>query len=94
MSRCRSIPAAWACWPATTSRARRTWGFRWSAWACFTGRDTFCSGSTGTDGSSEEYLQTDVNQLPMQPAIGVNGEPVMVEIETRGGLDLAPRCGG
>ena len=28
----------------------------------------------------EEYLQTDVNQLPMQPAIGVNGEPVVVEI--------------
>jgi starch phosphorylase len=32
----------------------------------------------------EEYLQTDVNQLPMQPAIGQNGEPVVVEIETRG----------
>ena len=33
----------------------------------------------------EEYLQTDVNQLPMQPAIGKNGEPVVVEIQTRGG---------
>lgn len=33
----------------------------------------------------EEYLQTDINQLPMQPAIGVNGEPVVLEIETRGG---------
>jgi glycogen phosphorylase len=33
----------------------------------------------------EEYLQTDVNRLPMQPAIGENGEPVVVEIETRGG---------
>ena len=33
----------------------------------------------------EEYLQTDVNQLPMQPAIGTNGEPVVVEIQTRGG---------
>ena len=32
----------------------------------------------------EEYLETDVNQLPMQPAIGVNGEPVVVEIATRG----------
>jgi starch phosphorylase len=32
----------------------------------------------------EEYLQTDVSQLPMQPAIGVNGEPVVVEIATRG----------
>jgi starch phosphorylase len=33
----------------------------------------------------EEYLQTDVNQLPMQPTIGENGEPVVVEIATRGG---------
>jgi glycogen phosphorylase len=32
----------------------------------------------------EEYLQTDVNQLPMEPAIGANGQPVMVQIETRG----------
>ena len=34
----------------------------------------------------EEYLQTDVNQLPMQPAIGHNGEPIVVEIATRTGL--------
>ena len=33
----------------------------------------------------EEYLATDINQLPMQPAIGTNGEPVVVEIQTRGG---------
>ena len=34
----------------------------------------------------EEYLQTDVNQLPMQPAIGQNGESIVVEIATRTGL--------
>jgi starch phosphorylase len=34
----------------------------------------------------EEYLQTDVSQLPMQPAIGANGEPVVIEIRTRGGV--------
>src|SRR5580692_10388862 len=33
----------------------------------------------------EEYLLTDVNQLPMELAIGKNGEPVVVEIQTRGG---------
>jgi starch phosphorylase len=33
----------------------------------------------------EEYLETDVNQLPMQPAIGANGLPVQVEIATRSG---------
>jgi len=31
----------------------------------------------------EEYLVTDVNQLPMEPAIGANGAPVTVQIETR-----------
>ena len=33
----------------------------------------------------EEYLQTDLNQLPMEPAIGTNGQPVNVQIETRSG---------
>ena len=33
----------------------------------------------------EEYFQTDVSQLPIEPAIGRNGEPVMVQIETRNG---------
>src|SRR6266581_6909253 len=31
----------------------------------------------------EEYLETDVGELPMELAIGTNGEPVMVQIETR-----------
>jgi starch phosphorylase len=33
----------------------------------------------------EEYIATDVSQLPMEPAIGANGTPVTVEIETRSG---------
>jgi glycogen phosphorylase len=33
----------------------------------------------------EEYLHNDVTQLPMEIAIGKNGEPVIVQIETRGG---------
>ncbi len=33
----------------------------------------------------EEYLQTDLNHVPMEPAIGKNGEPVTIQIETRGG---------
>jgi glycogen phosphorylase len=33
----------------------------------------------------EEYLDTDVNQLPMEPAIGTNGEPVTAQVETRSG---------
>ncbi len=33
----------------------------------------------------EDYLQVDVNQLPMEAAIGKNGMPVTVQIDTRGG---------
>ena len=33
----------------------------------------------------EEYLEIDINHLPMEPAIGTKGEPVMVQIETRSG---------
>src|SRR5262249_27674677 len=33
----------------------------------------------------EEYLQTDVTQLPMEAAIGKDGTPVAVQIETRSG---------
>ncbi|MBI2818075.1 MAG: alpha-glucan family phosphorylase [Acidobacteria bacterium] len=33
----------------------------------------------------EEYLETDVSKLPMEHAIGTNGEPVMVQVDTRRG---------
>ena len=33
----------------------------------------------------EDYLELDTAQLPMEPAIGKNGEPVFVQIETRSG---------
>src|SRR5579871_4247103 len=33
----------------------------------------------------EDYLDTDVTQLPMEPAIGKNGRPVIIQIDTRSG---------
>lgn len=33
----------------------------------------------------EEYLQTDVNHLPMEPAIGPSGQPITIQVETRNG---------
>jgi len=33
----------------------------------------------------EEYLETDVNQLPLETAIGKSGRPVVVQIQTRSG---------
>ncbi len=50
----------------------------------FYGQGYFLQRLDGGGWQREEYLETDVNQLPMQPAIGVNGEPVVVEIATRG----------
>jgi glycogen phosphorylase len=51
----------------------------------FYGQGYFLQRLDETGWQREEYLQTDVNQLPMQQAIGVNGEPVVVEIATRNG---------
>ena len=50
----------------------------------FYGQGYFLQRLDTTGWQHEEYLETDVSQLPMQPAIGVGGEPVVVEIATRG----------
>jgi starch phosphorylase len=51
----------------------------------FYGQGYFLQRLDSSGWQREEYVQTDVNQMPMQPAIGQSGEPVTVEIETRGG---------
>jgi starch phosphorylase len=51
----------------------------------FYGQGYFLQRLDATGWQREEYIQTDVNQLPMQPAIGQNGEPIAVEIRTRSG---------
>src|SRR5580658_1903776 len=51
----------------------------------FYGQGYFLQRLDDTGWQQEEYLATDISQLPMQPAIGVNGEPVVVEIQTRSG---------
>jgi starch phosphorylase len=37
----------------------------------------------------EEYLDTRVENLPMEPAIGIDGKPVTVSIDTRAGILMA-----
>ena len=39
----------------------------------------------GTGWQTEEYIDVDLTQLPVEPALGQNGEPVQVSIETRTG---------
>jgi starch phosphorylase len=51
----------------------------------FYGQGYFLQRLDPTGWQQEEYIRTDINQLPMQPAIGVSGEPVAVEIHTRSG---------
>src|SRR5579871_1294771 len=51
----------------------------------FYGQGYFLQRLDDTGWQLEDYLQTDVNQLPIQPAIGANGEPIVIEIQTRSG---------
>jgi starch phosphorylase len=50
----------------------------------FYGQGYFLQRLDHTGWQHEAYVATDINHLPMQPAIGVNGEPVVIEIATRG----------
>jgi starch phosphorylase len=52
----------------------------------FYGQGYFRQRLDGSGWQQEEYIQTDIIQMPMEPAIGANGEAVMVQIETRSGL--------
>jgi len=51
----------------------------------FYGQGYFRQRLDKTGWQQEEYLQTDLNQLPMELAIGASGQPVNVQIETRSG---------
>ncbi len=51
----------------------------------FYGQGYFRQRLDATGWQQEEYIETDVSQLPMEPAIGTNGAPVTVQIETRSG---------
>jgi len=50
----------------------------------FYGQGYFRQRLDRTGWQHEEYLHTDVTQLPMEPAIGKTGEPITVHIQTRG----------
>ncbi len=85
----RSIRAAWAFWRAITSRARPTSDIPLVGIGLFYGQGYFRQHLDVNGWQKEEYLPTDVNQLPMEPAIAKNGEPAVVRIETRGAPIIA-----
>jgi glycogen phosphorylase len=51
----------------------------------FYGQGYFRQRLDGSGWQQEEYLETDVNHLPMETAIGIDGRPVVVQIDTRSG---------
>ena len=51
----------------------------------FYGQGYFRQRLDGNGWQQEEYSVTDVSQLAMEHAIGTNGQPITVQIETRGG---------
>ena len=57
-NRCRFTPAAWACSPATISKAPAAWACRWWRSACSTTRAISSSISMAAAYQQEEYLDT------------------------------------
>jgi glycogen phosphorylase len=55
----------------------------------FYGQGYFRQWLDGNGWQQEEYLQTEVNHMPMELAIGESGQPVTVQIETRSGAIYA-----
>ena len=51
----------------------------------FYGQGYFRQRLDSTGWQQEEYRLTDISQLPMEPAIGRDGIPVTIQIDTRGG---------
>ena len=51
----------------------------------FYGQGYFRQRLDGNSWQQEEYLPTDISQLPMEQAIGKNGQPVSIQIDTRSG---------
>jgi glycogen phosphorylase len=52
----------------------------------FYGQGYFRQRLDRTGWQQEEYIETDVSKLPMEPAISESGKPVTVQIETRSGV--------
>ena len=74
------LRAAWACWRATTSRARPTSGCRWWRSACSTASRTSASASAATAGSTPSTSARRRSCCPRQPALTPAGKPIVVEV--------------
>ena len=82
---CQCIRAVLEFWLAITLRVHRILAIPLVGIGLFYGQGYFRQRLDTAGWQQEEYLETDVAQLPLEVAIGKNGRPVTVQIETRGG---------
>ena len=76
MNRYLSIPAAWAFSPATILRAFPISTFRSIGIGLFYGQGYFRQRLDEKGWQQEDYMPTDVNQLPWKPAIERTASPL------------------
>lgn len=88
-SRCGFTPAVWVCWPATTSRVPPTSGFRLSPVGLFYHEGYFSQKVDEHGWQQEQYTFAEPSDLPMTEAIGADGKPVKIAVETRHGSIFA-----
>ena len=87
MSPCRFIPAGLGVLAGDHVKSASDLDIPLVGVGLFYGQGYFRQRLDITGWQHEEYLPADVNQLPMERAIGTNGEPITIHIETRGGSD-------
>ena len=83
---CRSIRAAWACWPATTSRAPATWASRLIGVGLLYAQGYFRQTLDSNGWQQELYLNADTELLPIESVTGPDGQPLLVAVETTTGV--------
>ena len=80
-SRCRSIPAAWACWRAIISKAPAKSACRWSPSGCSIATDIFSNILSADGWQQEAYPELDFYNLPVEQMKYTDGSPVQVRVD-------------
>ena len=76
---CRSTPAAWASWPATTSRRPATWAAAVGVGLMY--REGYFRQYLNVDGwQQERYPENDFFNLPLIPETQPDGTPLLVSV--------------
>ncbi len=83
---CRSIRAAWACWPATTSKSASDLGIPLIGVGLLYAQGYFRQTLDSNGWQQELYLNADTDLLPIESVTGPDDQPLLVKIETTTGM--------